>query len=176
MRNSRALASWMSWLEFVSLRRRLKYLARKIMNRLENGKLFGAWVQWNDQIESHKEHMRQLEADRFRSSEQKKVEEQKRERALRMVQKMMNACLATTLTAWVGWVAQEKQDRLKIQRFLRKLLNRAVAGCFASWLEYVLAPLLLPLRPPPPHPSLATRLNLVARSGTCPCGTSCAAS
>jgi hypothetical protein len=51
MRNSKALSAFISWNEYVNLRKRLKFLASKILNRLENGKLYGAWLQWVNVIE-----------------------------------------------------------------------------------------------------------------------------
>ena len=47
----------------------------------------------------------------------------KRERARRMIQKIMNRTLSTCLNAWKDYTSQAKEDRIKIARFLKKVRN-----------------------------------------------------
>ncbi|GMH72166.1 hypothetical protein TrLO_g7135, partial [Triparma laevis f. longispina] len=137
MKNSQALAAFVSWLEYLELRRRLKYLANKIMNRLENGKLFAAWQTWMVHVDEFREEQVRLEEDHYMNGQQKMERKAKRERARRMIQKIMNRTLSTCLNAWKDYTSQAKEDRIKIARFLKKLLNRQIAGSYVSWLEYV---------------------------------------
>ncbi|GMH93971.1 hypothetical protein TrVE_jg11674, partial [Triparma verrucosa] len=137
MKNSQALAAFVSWLEFLELRRRLKYLANKIMNRLENGQLFAAWQTWMIHVDEFREEQMRQEEDQYLNGQQKLERKAKREKARRMIQKIMNRTLATCLNGWKDYAQAEKENRIKIARFLKKLLNRHIAGSFVSWLEYV---------------------------------------
>ena len=148
MRNSRALSAFVSWLDFLEARKRLKYLANKIMNRLENGKIYGAWLAWFEHYDYHRrkeieeeEEMRireRKEADaRFLTEQQRIEEEAKNERALRMVQKIVNRAIATTLSAWKDFTAEQKRNKVLVARFLKKMLNRVAAKCIESWMEYI---------------------------------------
>ena len=54
MMNQEVARSIASWKEYVSLRLRMKYLARRIINRAENGQFLSAWIPWLEFVESER--------------------------------------------------------------------------------------------------------------------------
>ncbi|GMH90137.1 hypothetical protein TL16_g11673, partial [Triparma laevis f. inornata] len=81
----------------------------------------------------HKEH----QEARDQLNQMKLVEaERKKELGLKMIQNMMNGCLARVLQGWKEYVRVEKYNRAVIKRFARKLHMRAANSAYVRWTEY----------------------------------------
>ena len=181
MMNMEVAKSLTSWKEFVGLRLRMKYLARRIFNRAFNSQLLSAWIPWVEYVGSLREReereremefmtaaqreeelKRQADEEKQRAREheleaearereaeyekerleyeekmsQMKEEEaeRKKELGLKMIQKMVNGCLATTLQGGKEFVKTEKHQRFVMQRFAKKLEMRSANSAYMQWM------------------------------------------
>jgi hypothetical protein len=172
MLNMEIAKSLQSWKEHVGLRLRMKYLARRIINRCDNSKILSAWipwtlfVRWSVEQEEHAEKMKfmtekeqeeemkrlaqQNEHDELKNKLQREHDEmvaklasmkeaeaeRKQKAALKMIQHMMQGCLATTLNGWKQYVKTEKYNRTVMKRFAKKMQMAAANSALAQWIDF----------------------------------------
>ena len=138
------MGAFKSWEEFVWLRKRLKHLALKVFNRLANAQLYGAWEIWFQGVVEQKEKEREEYERQFLLGKEKEEAdrklaeaEEKKQRGLEMIQRMINGALANTMIAWKAGVAQMKKERVMLERFSKRLMMRCAVSSLVAWREYV---------------------------------------
>jgi hypothetical protein len=84
------------------------------------------------------EFEREKEEFAYQMASMKEAEaERKKELGMKMIQKMMHGCLATTLQGWKEFVKNEKHYRVVMARFAKKLHMRCANSAYMQWMHYV---------------------------------------
>ena len=88
--------------------------------------------------EREEEFEREKEEFALQMASMKEAEaERKKELGMKMIQKMMHGCLATTLQGWKEFVKNEKHYRVVMARFAKKLHMRCANSAYMQWCHYV---------------------------------------
>jgi hypothetical protein len=101
MLNGLAAAALGSWKEFVGDRKRMRELGGRVLGRLIHKELTGGWQTWLRWIQM------------ARGAEEA---ERRRKTGLGMIQRMVNASLASALVCWKQFVKKSKHERMIVER------------------------------------------------------------
>ena len=144
LKNSQIIASFASWQEFVELRLKMKYYLQIIFNKLTMGSQFAAMDQWKCIVreQQRKEDEERNFAFLSKQEQEAKLYKQreataKKQRAMEMIQRMVNGCLASTLIAWKQFTKVSKKERVLLIKFARKVMMRVAGKCLMQWIEYM---------------------------------------
>ncbi|GMH89647.1 hypothetical protein TrST_g3525 [Triparma strigata] len=137
--NGQFLSAWIPWVEFTAAAREKEEKEREMEfmsaaqreEEEQRQKII-------DEQNAEKERMcREHEQARDQLNQMKLAEaERKKELGLKMIQNMMNGCLARVLQGWKEYVRVEKYNRAVIKRFAKKLAMRAANSAYSRWLDY----------------------------------------
>ena len=108
---------------------RLKAAASRVVARLQNGALAGAFGQWCEYCEARREARRAAESA---AQHQARVEQSVRKAVL----KMQHASVAEALGAWATAVSTAKRLRSAARRVVARMQQGLLSEAFAGWLEH----------------------------------------
>jgi hypothetical protein len=151
MRKRNILGAFNSWDDFTCERKRMRKVIRSVLSRLINRTLSAAWrswlrrievLRWEHQLASLGDDEQKAIRDRKRWNEERArveaMEQQRKERAMRrVIMRVQNRCLLTTLDAWVAFTAEVVREKTILKRAAAKIILRTTSSAFEGWYSAV---------------------------------------
>jgi len=149
--NGQFLSAWIPWIEYTRAMREKEEEEERMMFMTETQKeeeakrqkLLAKQKKQQEEMEEERklreeEFEREKEEFAKQMTSMKEAEaERKKELGMKMIQKMMHGCLATTLQGWKEFVKNEKHYRVVMARFAKKLHMRCANSAYMQWCHYV---------------------------------------
>ena len=149
--NGQILSAWIPWvehtealrekeerereMEFMTAAQREEELKRQADEEKQRAREYELEAEAHEREAEYEKERLEFEK---KMAEMKEAEaERKKELGLKMIQNMMNGCLAATLQGWKEYVKTEKHQRFVMKRFAKKLEMRSANAAYMQWIHYV---------------------------------------